>query len=140
MHVVPDCVQKSTQEAVHQRWIAKWLRFHNKTFTAPANGTHSTTASRNRASREGMENGAPDLLIFEPRHGFGGLGIEMKRPRGMSSRVSEDQLAFHRRLRACNWMVEVCYGAQEALDLLRWWFNAPQWEPAVREERAEQSV
>ena len=72
-----------------------------------------------------MQNGVPDLLVFVPRHGYCGLAIEMKRPRSLPSTVSDAQKAYIRRLNDDGgFYATVCYGVDEALELLMFWLDA----------------
>jgi hypothetical protein len=122
---LPPTLRNDSLESAHQQFIVKWLRNRRYLFTAPGNGHFNSRNARIKASRQGMEAGVPDLLIFEQRHGYSGLGIEMKRPKPYASVLSVAQQVYHDRLREKNWLVVTCYGAQEALDLLVFYFDAP---------------
>ena len=67
-------------------------------------------------------SGVPDLVIPEPRGQFHGLYIEMKRVKG--SRVSEDQVRWGEALKERGYAFHIAYGADEAIDLIRTYFEA----------------
>jgi hypothetical protein len=56
----------------------------------------------------------PDLLILEPKNGFHGLCIEMKRAKPAVSVVSKEQKDMLERLNAKGYVAKVAYGAEEA--------------------------
>ena len=137
---LPSTLKRGDLESKHQAFVVKWLRNRRLLFTAPGNGHFSNVRSRSKATAQGMQRGVPDLLIFEPRHNFTGLAIEMKRPKPYASMLSYDQLEYHRRLRLNGWAVYTCYGAQEALDLLMWYFDAPSHLQDDCEEREDDAA
>ena len=76
----------------------------------------SGSAVRGRLQkRQGVRAGCPDLCLSVARGGFFGLYVEMKRNGG---RCTPEQKAFHEDLRAQGYRVEVCYGAQAAIDTI----------------------
>jgi len=68
-----------------------------------------------RMKAEGLRAGVPDLCLPVPRNGYGSLYIELKVKGG---RVTELQTIWINRLRHWGNRVEVCYGWQEARDVL----------------------
>ena len=65
----------------------------------------------------GMAKGFPDLFIPLPRGGRHGLMIELKRDR--KSRVTKEQREWLRRLTGLGYRAEACFGAEEAIRLIR---------------------
>lgn len=61
---------------------------------------------------EGTRAGTPDLLLAIPRHGFGGLWLELKRRHG--GRLSEPQKQMLGALSSIGYAVAVCHGFDEA--------------------------
>lgn len=58
----------------------------------------------------GVKTGMPDLLIFTPSKGFGGLAIELKVDGKKPTAVQIECMAD---LRKCNWLVVVCWSIDE---------------------------
>lgn len=82
----------------------------------------------------GYKNGTPDVMIFEPRHGFHGLFIEMKRGRTeyieagkrvvmYPGKLSEDQTEVLARLNALGYEAHVCYGFDQAKAVIDAYFK-----------------
>lgn len=72
-----------------------------------------------RMRREGVRAGVPDLMLAIPSGSWHGLYIEMKRRERSASRVSPEQKDWLERLRRRGYRAEVCYGADEAISLIR---------------------
>lgn len=66
--------------------------------------------------RGGLRRGFPDLFIPLACKGYHGLFVEMKRKGG---RVSEDQKEWLRRLMRNGYLCEVCFGADEAIKIVK---------------------
>ena len=72
------------------------------------------------AKYQGMVNGVPDIQLAWPRLGYYGLFIEMKRTEEAGdSKVSEDQANMLEALNRAGYKAVVCYGCDEAMDVLR---------------------
>jgi hypothetical protein len=76
--------------------------------------------------------GVPDIFCAEPRGGYHGLFIEMKRRRGAGSKVSEDQREWHFALNRNGYFAGVCYGFPEALSLLAAYLGLNEDDPLAR--------
>lgn len=72
-----------------------------------------------RMRREGVRAGVPDLMLAIPSGEWNGLFLEMKRRVKSASRVSPEQKMWQERLRERGYRAEVCYGADEAIALIR---------------------
>lgn len=70
-----------------------------------------------RLKAEGMRPGTPDFFLAVPRGGFHGLWVEMKRRRG--GIVSDNQRLMLGIMEAQGYAVQVCYGAEQALDTIQ---------------------
>jgi hypothetical protein len=64
----------------------------------------------------GFQFGVPDLHLPIARRGFHGLWLEMKRQKG--GRLSDDQRAWVEALHAAGHRVEICKGADAAIQVL----------------------
>lgn len=80
------------------------------------NGGARTAITGALLKAEGVRAGVPDLCLCLPRGGFHGLYIELKAGKG---RMSESQKIWQERLRAQQYRAECCYGADEAIALIR---------------------
>lgn len=105
-------------EARAQKLVVQYLRDRGHLFTAPCNGANTGPREKNKLKQLGLEPGVPDLLIFtrsplNPQ--YRGLAIEMKAPGGV---VSDRQRAYVTRLQEAGWLAEVCYSAEDAIDLV----------------------
>ena len=51
-------------------------------YCASAGGVRTSLAEARRMKATGYKKGFPDLFFYEPRQGFNGLAIELKKPGG----------------------------------------------------------
>ena len=65
-------IQKSICELLD--WKAPWLLY-----CASAGGVRTSLVEARRMKLTGYKKGFPDLFFYEPRQGFNGLAIELKR-------------------------------------------------------------
>lgn len=66
----------------------------------------------------GGSKGYPDLIIDIAAGGYHGLRIEMKSPKGFSSSVSKEQKEWIDRLNRRGYLAVVCYGFEEAKQVI----------------------
>ncbi len=68
---------------------------------------------------EGMGAGVSDILYLQPRGEYAYLAIEMKAADKRTSKgaVSDEQMEFLEEVNAAGGMGEVCYGADEAMEI-----------------------
>jgi hypothetical protein len=86
------------------------------------NGGHRNKAAAGKLKAAGVRAGVPDLCLPVSRRGMHGLWIELKRPAG--GRVSGEQEAWLTRLAVAGHVVAVCYGWEEARDVILSYLNA----------------
>lgn len=116
-------------EHEEQKIVAECLRNAGILFCAIPNGARTSMSVAKRLKAEGLEAGAPDLLIFDPPPVFRGeiprgVAVEMKAPKG--GKPSPAQILWQRRLEERGWVALVCYGADEALkELARLGYRVP---------------
>ena len=102
-------------------------------FAIPNGGSRGSTkdaAMRVGATlkAEGVKKGVSDVFVPIPRHGRGGLFIEMKREAGGT--VSKEQKDFGNQMIKFNFGFCVCYGWKEAAKLIQQWMqDAPSQAP-----------
>lgn len=109
-------MNETPTEAQEQRTVVQWCDWmHVPVFHIPNGGyRHKHTAYQLKA--QGVRPGVPDLCIPVPRGSYHGLFIEMKRRKGGS--LSPTQREWIDTLRANGYRVEVCKGADEAIETL----------------------
>lgn len=81
------------------------------------NGGLRDKATAQALKRAGVRAGVPDLHLPVARHGFYGLWIELKRA-NRSNHPTPDQEWWIEQLRVQGYRVEVCYGADEAIQIV----------------------
>ncbi len=106
-------------EHKEQKTVVFFLRAAGILFAAIPNGARTSIGTARKLKMEGLQAGAPDLLIFDPPpdRKFVGVAIEMKRG-DRKGRVSKEQDQWLTALFNRGWYTAVCHGAPEALTLL----------------------
>lgn len=115
---------KKPKEQNIQSTVVTWfkLQYPKALFTASAGGLHTSKSQGSKMKAAGYVKGCPDLLIFEPRGGYFGLMIEMKREGG---RATPEQIVFIEQLRQRNYFAVVCTGSQEAMNVISKFMSSP---------------
>jgi hypothetical protein len=105
-------------EQKEQELLVKWLKiqYPNVLFCASAGGMRTSLGTAIKMQRAGYSKGFPDIFIYEPRIGFHGLAIELKRKKG--GVVSEEQQEWITKLAARGYMAYICQGAEQAVELI----------------------
>lgn len=85
-------------------------------FAVP-NGGYRPMVTAAQLKAEGVRSGVPDIFLMCRRGHYGALAIELKR-RDHSNHATPAQQEWIERLRAHDYMAVVCYGAQEAIDVI----------------------
>jgi len=123
---INQCKEARTEHE-EQIEVVKYLKRNKILHTAVPNGgkRHIKTASDLKA--EGVTAGYPDLIIEEPNKYYHGLRIELKRraktlKSGKKSvshtKVSDEQTKWIRELNDRGYRTVVCYGADEAIEVV----------------------
>ena len=105
--------------------VARLRQFHKDllVMSIPNGGKRDPRAAA-QMKREGLLAGAPDLLIAEPRAGWHGLFVEMKRADGQTSAVQKEVIE---QLRKRGYNVIVCKGADEAYKAILSYCYGDDW-------------
>lgn len=74
----------------------------------------------NALKAEGLRPGVPDLFLPVARRGYHGMFIEMKTSKG---KPSDNQLEFIRAVEVQGYFCAVCYGADEAINIIEWYMK-----------------
>ena len=111
-------IDRIPTEHEEQVRVVQWFDAHvvGRIYAIPNGGTRSH-AYTSHLHAEGMRTGAPDLVVALP--GGRVLWIEMKRARRGKSRVTVAQTIEHALLADLKHKIYVCYGADEAIDVIR---------------------
>ena len=109
-------------EAAEQAAVVRELRRLRIRFCAVPNGGRRDRIESINLKRQGVEPGAPDLLILTPPPAWPwspGTALEMKRTGAQWSDVRKEQVEWLTELAVLGWYVVVGYGAADALEKLR---------------------
>ncbi|MCK5236436.1 MAG: VRR-NUC domain-containing protein [Deltaproteobacteria bacterium] len=100
------------------RWVAWNLKSYPELalLYAIPNGGQRNRIVAAKLKAEGVKAGVPDLNLAVARGGYHGLYIEMKvKP----NKPTKKQLEWHEMLREQGYRVEVCYGWEEGVAVLK---------------------
>jgi hypothetical protein len=103
-------------------WVAVQKNIHPelKMMFAIPNGFMSTIRQRSKMVVEGMQSGVPDIFLAVAKKNYHGLFMEMKIKGG---RISPNQQDWLKRLDEQGYYDSVCYSADEAIELVKWYLN-----------------
>lgn len=91
-------------------------------FHIPNGGSRNKMEAAN-LKRQGVKAGVPDLCFPAALHGYHGLFVEMKAGRNKTTQSQEEWLDF---LAKSGYCVRVCWGFDEARDVIDWYFEKGQ--------------
>jgi hypothetical protein len=114
------------QVVVMNYWGKRYPKYYACLFSIPngamlAGNKMQRCRQMNSLKSEGLMPGVSDLFLMVARCGYHGLFIEMKAEKG---RLSEPQQEHIDRAREQGYMAEVCYGNEQAIDLLDKYMNS----------------
>ena len=122
-----DSCKEVRSEHQEQVEVTKYCGRNKILMFAIPNGGHRHKKTAIDLKAEGVKAGVPDMFIAMPRDGYAGLFIEMKRRAktlmsGKKSythvRVSPHQEEWITSLLNNEYIVKVCYGADEAIEVI----------------------
>lgn len=100
---------------------AQWLNLNKVLYCHIPNEGLRSRATGARLKKIGLRSGFPDYFIYEPRGGYHGLAIEMKRKAKFI--ISEKQEAWINALKHRGYYASICNGADEAIKLTDYYLN-----------------
>lgn len=106
-------------ERHNQIELVRWLRWKRVLFLGTLNGEFGLGGARSgmvaiaQAKQVGLEKGAPDILLLEPRGGYHGLALELKHAKG--GVLSSEQKVWLEALRRRGYMAVCKNGAPAAI-------------------------
>lgn len=103
-----------------QKSVAWFLDCLNATYTHPPNGGSRNKIEAVKLKKMGVKSGVPDVLIFDPKHGYNGFAIELKVGRNT---VSEAQKEWLTKLKSKGWLVLVSYSLEEVIHWVEWYYQ-----------------
>lgn len=109
------------EEEYEQTKVCVYLAKRGIYYFCVPNGGRRGMIEAMRLKRTGVMAGIPDLMIPMARGNWHGLFIEMKKEKG--GVVSESQKYWIGVLREQNYKVEVCHGANEAINEIAHYFS-----------------
>lgn len=108
-------------ESVEQIYLFRWAVLQECVYPELElmyhipNGGYRNKAEAARLKMEGVKPGVPDICLPVARGGYHGLYIEMK---VKGNTTSEAQKRWIRLLKAQDYFVIVCYGQEEAIQVI----------------------
>ena len=111
-------------ESAQQKALFEWAAYNRGRHPALAmlyaipNGGRRDAITGARLKAEGVKAGVPDIALPVPNRGYHGLYIELKVPEKSKARVSAAQKDWIENLRACGNAAHVCYGWEQARDVI----------------------
>lgn len=99
----------------------EWLKLRKIEFFAIPNGGKRGVIEAALLKRSGVVPGVPDIFIPRPTARYAGLFVEMKRKSG--GIISSEQHAWIDLLNKLGYFAIVCRGADEAIDIVKWYFG-----------------
>lgn len=120
-------VTKKHTESNEQIAAMDWLRLQH-----PQVADHTMHIGNERKSsyyagyilkRMGVLKGASDLFLAWPNAKYHGLFIEVK---SLTGKPTSEQIAFINRMVSKGYYACVCYGAEEVIEVIKWYLKLPQ--------------
>lgn len=109
-------------EAQEQIIIFNWARFVPELrwlFAIPNGGSRHVLEATN-LKRQGVKKGVSDMFLPIPKGKYHGLFIELKVGK---NKATPEQREFILHANKYNYHAEVCYGHEEAIDLIKRYLN-----------------
>lgn len=102
---------------------ARWQKWHNGKVSHylhhSPNGGSRNAIEANNLKMMGVMKGFPDLFLFIAKHGYHGLFIELKRKEKHLAKIDPEQTEVLDRLSEQGYLCQVCFGANEAIDVIK---------------------
>lgn len=131
--LTPEQIAKNGSEHAHQAAIMQWIATIGSDnnglaipdldllFAIPNGGDRNPSVAASLKA-EGVRSGVPDLCWPVPRGVFAGLYVELKVPKHFGTKSggrSDNQIKWHKRLRAQHYAVVTAYGWQAGVETLK---------------------
>lgn len=113
---------RKRSEATEQEALITWCRIFESRYPelemiyhVPNGGSRNRIEAAN-LKRQGVKAGVPDLCLPVTKNGYHGLYIEMKFGK---NKTTKDQEEWLKRLSQYGYKTAVCYGAEEAREVIK---------------------
>ena len=105
-----------------QKAVVHYLKYAYPTalYCASAGGVRTSYKQAVKMKATGYVKGFPDLFIYEPRNGFFGLAIELKREKGIAS---PEQKEWQQKLMDRGYQAHICKGFDAAILVIDSYFK-----------------
>lgn len=130
---------RKRSEATEQETVIQWCGWHERKhpelkliFHIPNGGSRNTAEAAN-LKRQGVKAGVPDLCLPVPKSGYHGLYIEMKYGKNKTTEKQEEWL---KALWEQGYYVAVCYGAEEAEQVIARYLQMAGYQVLEQEGKA----
>lgn len=107
-------------EAQEQIAVVQFCMYKDIPIFAIPNGGSRNKLEAMNLKRQGVKAGVPDLCVPVAKQGYHGLFIEMKYGKGKTSPAQDRWIEL---LTDNGYLARVCWGADEAINLLQWYFS-----------------
>ena len=111
------CASTKLEEA-EQKALYAWCQDMGIVMVHIPNEARRTARVGASLKVQGMQPGFPDNFFPYAKQGYNGLFIELKREDKRLSKVSANQKFWIEKLQSEGYRAEICYGAQEAKDVV----------------------
>ncbi len=124
--MTPEQLAKPGTEHAHQCALMCWCALNFKTWPllkllfAIPNGGERNPIVASRLKAEGVKSGVPDLFLPVARHGYHGLFVEMKKPKGT---IGHNQPAWEEALKTQGYAHLYAYGWEQAAAAIQWYIE-----------------
>ena len=124
--IQPEQLAKSGSEHGHAAALMCWVAQNIKQYpelkwlTHIGHGGKLDKITAGRMKAEGLKRGVPDYLLLVRRGNYSALWIELKKLEG---KLSHEQVLWLNQARECGHFATVCYGWEEARDVIIWYLN-----------------
>lgn len=109
-----------------QKIVFQWADYYHvlRWMHSIPNGGKRNPREAARLKAQGVKSGVSDIFLPMVSDGYPGLYIELKRRKqDGSSTVSKNQKKFHIDMKKQGYYCVVCYGASEAIDVIKEYAN-----------------
>lgn len=103
-------------EATEQQAIIEWCEWNKIPIFAIPNGGKRNAKEAYFMKKSGVKSGVPDMFIPMPAGDYAGLFIELKVGQ---NKLTDKQKRWLDLLTKNGYKAEVCYGAKQAIELIR---------------------
>lgn len=124
--ITPEQLAKSGSESGHGKALMCWAAQNIKQYpdlqwlTHIGHGGKLDKITAGKMKAEGLKRGVPDYLLLVRRGNYSALWIELKNEKGTAT---SEQVLWLNQARECEQYATICYGWEEARDVIIWYLN-----------------